>query len=79
MYNCEYDANNALSSKKRTQVQNAISDANAQADSQLSYVCITTTGEVETLSEFTVNVRDDIAEVVYSTDAGYFLNTKKAL
>ena len=74
MYRSGFEANNALSGNTKTAVQTAIADANARRDMELLHVCITTTGKVETLSDFAVNVRDDIAQVVYSNEQGYSFN-----
>ena len=71
MYNFDFNAHQQLCGGPRNTIQRAIEQANEKARLGNFKVCITLTGEVLVLTEFSVLMRDDIAEIVYDTDEGY--------
>lgn len=71
MFNFDFNAHNQLSNNPKNDVQQAIETAIEKSDMGHYLVCITNAGEVLVLPEFSASVRDDIAQVVYDTDAGY--------
>lgn len=75
----DFDAHAHLSSLsyKRSDVAKAIELANKKAAFGHFLVCITTAGDVLVLPEFSVAVRDDIAETVYDNLTGYIFKEKK--
>ena len=71
MYNFDFNAHQQLSGSPKNNVQEAIEKANGKAHMGNFKVCVTTAGDVLVLPEFSVLMRDDIAEIVYDTDHGY--------
>jgi hypothetical protein len=75
MYNFDFNAHQQLSGSPKNDVQQAIAKANEKAHMGNFKVCVTTAGDVLVLPEFSVLMRDDIAEIVYDTDHGYSFKT----
>lgn len=71
MYNFDFTAHQQLSGSPKNNVQQAIEQANEKAHMGNFKVCVTVAGDVLVLPEFSVLMRDDIAEIVYDTDKGY--------
>lgn len=77
MSSFDFNAHSQLSGKKQTDIQLAIQKAQEKSSQGLYVVCVTTSGIVLVLPEFSVSVRNDIAEIVYDTDKGYRISTKR--
>ena len=71
MYNFDCNAHQKLSGSPQNDVQQAIEKANEKTHMGTFKVCVTAAGDVLVLPEFSVLMRDDIAEIVYDTDKGY--------
>ena len=71
MYNFDFTAHQQLSGSPKNNVQQAIVQANEKAHMGNFKVCVTVAGDVLVLPEFSVLMRDDIAEIVCDTDKGY--------
>ncbi|QFT57095.1 hypothetical protein [Microbulbifer sp. THAF38] len=71
MYNFDFNAHQQLSDSRKNNVQEAIDKANEKSHMGIFNVCVTTAGDVLVLPEFSVLMRDDIAEIVYDTTHGY--------
>lgn len=75
MYSTDYHANLALSQTPQTEVQAVVDRAIKKAHLGVFIVCVTN-DDVLVLPEFSALDRDDIDEVIYSTDTGYSLPIK---
>lgn len=72
----EFIAHMQLSNTPRTDLQEAIDQANQKSHLGRFLVCVTNAGEVLVLPEFSVTVRNDIAEIAFDTATGFqFSNT----
>lgn len=77
MYNFDFNAHHQLSGSPKNDVQQAVDKAIEKAHVGNFKVCITLAGDVLVLPEFSVLMRDDIAEIVYDTDKGYSFSSNQ--
>ena len=79
MSKIDFDAHAHLSSLsyKRTDVAIAIDLANKKASQGHFVVCITKENNVLVLPEYSISVRDDIAETVYDNLTGYIFKARQ--
>ena len=76
MYSFDFNAHRQLSGSPMNNVQQAIEKAIEKAHMGNFKVCITLADDIQVLPEFSVLMRDDIAEIVYDTDKGYSFSSK---
>lgn len=75
MFNFDFTTHPAVSNRLFHSVEDAVQSANEKARSGNFKVCRTLSREILVLTDFSVLMRDDVAEILYDTDKGYLNRT----
>jgi hypothetical protein len=78
MYNFDFNAHNDLANRPKNDVQLAIQQANEKAHHGRYLVCETNAGLILVLPERSAEMRSDIANTLYDTEAGYTFSSNAA-